>query len=51
MALPVSSISCLYFLTSNAKKFKEKGASFELGLMLPSSDLFTVDSLPLSDSG
>ncbi len=37
----------LYFLTPN-KKIQEKGTGFLLGQMLPSSDLFTVDYLPLT---
>jgi hypothetical protein len=37
----------LYFLTPNKKNFKEKGASFKPGQMLPPSNLFTDDSLPL----
>jgi hypothetical protein len=37
----------LYFLTPNKKKSKRKALAFNRGQMLPSSDLFTVDSFPL----
>ncbi len=47
MALPVSSISCCVFNRNDFFYQEQNALAFNRGYVLPSSDLFTVDSFPL----